>query len=263
MSLCKELEELIPAYVLDAVNESERARIEAHLSRCATCAQLVASYRPVANLLAFAVLPIEPPPDLKYRVLAAALPKAKARAVPTHTESVISHLSSLVSSLFRSPAFAAATLVLVVALAVRNVSLQNQIAQQAASNQQMLSEISRQRALVSTIAYAETQPKHLQATDAAPQAIGRLFAAPELNALALIVYDMPALESKRVYQIWLIDPAGDRTSGGTFTVDERGRAWVYIRAPKPLSNYQGVGITIEPEGGSPKPTGPRMMGTSL
>ena len=260
MSLCKELEELIPAFMLDAVNEDDRARIEAHLPRCATCAQLVASYRPVAAWLPYALPQVEPPAALKYRVLAAALPKAKP--VPARP-SLISHLSSLISSSFRSPAFAAATLVLVVALIGWNVSLQNQIAQQAANNQQMLSEIGRQRALVSTIAYAETQPKHLQATDVAPQAIGRLFTAPELNALALIVYDMPALESKCVYQIWLIDPAGDRTSGGTFTVDERGRAWVYIRSPKPLSNYQGIGITNEPEGGSPKPTGPKMMGTNL
>jgi anti-sigma-K factor RskA len=127
----------------------------------------------------------------------------------------------------------------------------------------MASEVTRQRALVSTIAYADTQPKHLDTTDAAPKAVGRLFAAPELNALALIVYDMPALETDRVYQIWLIDPNGDRTSGGTFTVDTSGRSWVLIRAPKPLSNYQGIGITLEPTGGSPKPTGPKMMGTSL
>jgi anti-sigma-K factor RskA len=259
MSLCKELEELIPAYMLDAVNEDDRARIEAHLPRCAICAQLVASYHPVAAWLPYALPQVEPPAALKYRVLAAALPKTKP--TPART-SPIAYLASLGSSLFRSPAFAA-TLVLVVALAGWNISLQTQIAQQAALNQQMQSDIGRQRALVSTIAYAETQPKRLQATDVAPQAIGRLFTAPELNALALIVYDMPALESKRVYQIWLIDPAGDRTSGGTFSVDERGRAWVYIRSPKPLSNYQGIGITNEPEGGSPKPTGPKMMGTNL
>ncbi|MEW5717816.1 MAG: anti-sigma factor [Chloroflexota bacterium] len=257
---CKEFEELIPAFALDAVDERCRARIEAHVARCPVCAELVACYRPVVAALPYALPQVEPPADLKYRVLAAMLPQAKP--VPAR-ESLISSLQSQFVSFFRAPAFAAAMFALVVALVVWNVSLQNQIAQQAAFNQQMQSDFGRQRALVSTIAYAETQPKHLQATDAAPQAIGRLFAAPELNALALIVYDMPALEPQRVYQIWLIDPAGERTSGGTFTVDERGRAWVYIRSPQPLSNYQGIGITVEPEGGSPKPTGPKMMGTNL
>ncbi len=66
-----------------------------------------------------------------------------------------------------------------------------------------------------------------------------------------------------MYQFWLIDPSGDRTSGGTFSVDAQGRGWVLIRSPKPLNNFQSVGVTIEPEGGSPAPTGAKMMGTSL
>jgi hypothetical protein len=203
---------------------------------------------------------VEPSADLKYRVLQAALPRAR---VEQPRASLWQTLVAGLSNSLRSPVFAALTLLLVIGLGVWNFSLQNQIAQQAASNQQMATDVTRQRALISTIAYADTEPKHLDATDAAPKAVGRLFAAPELNALALIVYDMPALESDRVYQIWLIDPKGDRTSGGTFSVDASGRSWVLIRAPQPLSNYQGIGITIEPTGGSPKPTGPKMMGTSL
>ncbi len=260
MSLCNELEELIPAFALDAVSERDRARIEAHVARCPACAELVARYRPVVAALAYAPPQIEPPASLKYRVLAAALLKAKPAQA---RKSLISNLQSQIGSFFRAPAFAAAMFVLVAALGVWNFALQNEIAQLAASNRQMQSDMGRQRALVSTIAYAETQPKRLQATEVAPQAIGRLFAAPELNALALIVYDMPVLEPARVYQIWLIDPVGERTSGGTFTVDEHGRAWVYIWSPKPLNTYQGIGITNEPEGGSPKPTGPKMMGTNL
>ena len=127
----------------------------------------------------------------------------------------------------------------------------------------MSSEMTRQRALVSTIAYADAQPRQMQASAAAPKAVGRLFTAPELNALALIIYDMPPLPQGKVYQFWLIDPNGNRTSGGTFSVDAQGRGWVLIRSPKPLSNFQSVGITIEPEGGSPAPTGDKMMGTSL
>lgn len=260
-AICKELEELYPAYVLDAVEQNARQRIEKHIAVCSSCAQIVAGYRPVADGLALAVPLVEPPADLKYRVLAAAMPKV----APPPAQSPFSNLSSLWASLFRAPArFASAVaLALLIALGVWNISLQNQLSQQAAFNQQIMSEITRQRSLVSTIAYADTLPKRLQATEAAPQAVGRLYVAPELNALALIVYDMPVLESKQVYQVWLIDPAGDRTSGGTFTVDERGRSWVYIRSPKPIDQFQSIGITLEPAGGSPKPTGPRMMGTGL
>lgn len=260
MSICNELEELYPAFALDAVEDKDKKRIEEHLATCHTCSEIVAGYCSVADLLPYASPMVEPPADLKYRVLQAALPRAR---VKQPRASVWQSLVTGFGNLLRSPAFAAITLLLVIGLGIWNVSLQNQIAQQLASNQQMSSDMTRERAMMSTIAYADTQPKRLEATSVAPQAIGRLFAAPELNALALIVYDMPALDSNRVYQIWLIDPNGDRTSGGTFTVDAQGRSWVYIRSPKPLSNFQGIGITIEPTGGSPKPTGPKMMGTSL
>ena len=123
--------------------------------------------------------------------------------------------------------------------------------------------MTRQRALVSTIAYSDSKPMRMQSTDAAPKAVGRLFAAPELNAYALIVYDMPTPPQGMAYQFWLIDANGDRTSGGMFTVDAQGRSWQLFRAPKALSNYHGVGITVEPEGGSAKPTGTKMMGTNI
>jgi anti-sigma-K factor RskA len=259
MSIHDEIQELLPAYVLDAIDDADRARVERHLPQCDVCARVADAYRPVAELLPFAATPVEPPADLKYRVLATTMPKTRPAPAP----SFMVQLSSAFSNFFRSPAFAAITFLLVVALGLWNVSLQNQIAQQAALNQQALSEVTRQRALVSMIAYADSQPKRLQATQVASRAVGRLYTAPELNALALIIYDMPPLPQGKVYQLWLIDSGDNRTSGGTFTVDAQGRAWLLIRAPKTLDNYQGVGITIEPEGGSPAPTGDKMMGTSL
>lgn len=259
MTLCNELEELYPAYALDAIETPDRQRVESHISDCSNCAQIVAGYRAVADCLPYSVPQVEPPADLKYRVLAAALPKTKSPAMPAWRDNFARSLSNLL----RSPAWSAAALVLAIALGIWNVSLQNQITQQAAINQQIQSDLTRNRALVSMMAYAQNEPKAVQATDAAPKAVGRLVAAPELNSLALIVYDMPALEDQRVYQVWLIDPAGGRTSGGIFTVDERGRAWVLIRAPQSLDHYQGIGVTIEPTGGSPKPTGTKMLGSSL
>jgi anti-sigma factor RsiW len=261
MSIHDEIQELIPAYVLDGVGDADRKLVERHLPQCDVCTGVFASYRPIADLLPYAALPVEPPADLKYRVLAAALPKVQPHheRAPASVGSVFASLSNL----FRSPALGAVTLLLIVAVGLWNVSLQNQIAQQSAFNQQALSEITRQRALVSTIAYSDKQPMRMESTDAAPKAVGRLFAAPELNALALIIYDMPPQPAGKVYQFWLVDSNGERVSGGTFTVDPQGRGWQLIRAPKALNNYQGVGITVEPEGGSAWPTGAKMMGTNL
>ena len=261
MSIHDEIQELIPAYVLDGVGDAERKLVERHLPQCDVCTGVFASYQPIADLLPYAAKPVEPPADLKYRVLAATLPKVQPR--PERTPALIESVLVGLSNLFRSPALSAVTLLLIAALGFWNVSLQNQITQQTALAQQASSEMTRQRALVSTIAYSDSQPLRMQSTEAAPKAVGRLYAAPELNAYALIIYDMPTPAHGMVYQFWLIDTNGDRTSGGTFTVDSQGRSWQLFRAPKALNNYQGVGITVEPEGGSAGPTGPKMMGTNL
>jgi hypothetical protein len=76
----------------------------------------------------------------------------------------------------------------------------------------------------------------------------------------LIAWGLPPLEGSRAYQIWLVAPDGTRTSGGTFAVT---RAMPYtsvvFRAEAPMSSFRGLGVTIEPTGGSPAPTGPRVL----
>ena len=258
MSICDELQELYPAYVLDGVEDADRARIEQHLPHCANCTRVVADYRPIVDLLPFAATPVEPPADLKYRVLAATMPKAHPAF-----ESFGARVSAGFSNLFRVPAFSAVALLLIIALGAWNLSLQNQITQQATLNQQMLTELTRQRDFLMTMAYANGQPRQLQPTQVASHAVGRLYGSPDETTLALIALDLPTLPAGKVYQVWLVDANGDRTSGGTFKVDDQGRGWLLIRAPKPLGSYQGVGITEEPEGGSPAPTGAKMLGTNL
>lgn len=251
MSVCQELQELYPAYALDAITNDERSRIEAHLVRCANCAQQVAEYQSVADALALAVPPIEPPAGLKARVLAATTPR------PVPSSNLLAQLHIALTNLVRAPAFAVAMLVLVVALAVWNWSLQNQL------DAQIVHEMSEQRAFLNTVAYAESAPRRMEATSIAPHAVGRLYVAPELNTLALVVYDLPTLDAHRVYQMWLIRADGTRTSGGTFTVDHEGTGWLMVHPREPVSDCQSVGITIEPRGGSPKPTGERVLGTTL
>lgn len=249
MSICDELEELIPAYVLGALSGDERARVEKHLAECANLSELVTSYGRVADLLPHAATPVQPRAELKYRVLAATVSKKREAFT----------WSSFFPRFLRSPAFALVAVLLVVALGVWNIALQNQMAEQKAFEQRVLAELSRQRDFLNVIAYSDEKPKRLQGTEAAAHAAGRLYGAPNENTFALILNDLPPLPPGQVYQVWLIDPEGKRTSGGTFRVDERGRGWLWGRAANALDQYRAVGITIEPLGGSPQPTGVRVV----
>ncbi len=261
MTICDELEDLIPAYVLDAVDPADRVRIESHLPHCQRCAQLVESYQPVTDLLAYAAEPAEPPADLKYRVMAATLPQRKVVTAPAPSPFAL--FSTWLSSLFRAPALSALALLLLLAFGIWNFALQNQVAQQAAAMQQVTAEMSQQRDFLTALAYSDGQPRHLQGTEVASQAVGRLYSGYDENSFIMVTYDMPSLKPDQSYQLWLIDPSGARTSGGVFTVDAQGRGWLIGHTPKPLSEYKSVGVTVEPSGGSSAPTGPKMLGGSF
>src|SRR5512143_1674748 len=116
MITCEELQDLIPAYVLGAVDEADRALVEAHLPRCANCRQLIKDYGPVVDLLPFAAKQVEPRAELRYRILAetmgAPTPVSPVRNAPviraeSPAPSPSSRLATLFSDIFRSPAFSA------------------------------------------------------------------------------------------------------------------------------------------------------------
>jgi anti-sigma-K factor RskA len=71
---------------------------------------------------------------------------------------------------------------------------------------------------------------------------------------------MPELPADQTYQIWLIDPQGGRTSGGTFTPEsELPYTSVSVYSTGSLADYVGLGVTVEPAGGSSQPTGERLF----
>jgi anti-sigma-K factor RskA len=78
----------------------------------------------------------------------------------------------------------------------------------------------------------------------------------------LVVNGLDVLPLDKQYQLWLA--VGDRRdSGGVFSVSRSGYGALEISAPQPLREYARVGITIEPSGGSPGPTGDRVLGGDL
>jgi anti-sigma-K factor RskA len=78
----------------------------------------------------------------------------------------------------------------------------------------------------------------------------------------LVVDKLAALDPSQQYQVWLLN-GGNRTSGGVFSVNPDGYASLEIMAPKALSQYDSVGITVEPFGGSLAPTGLKVLGGTI
>jgi len=67
------------------------------------------------------------------------------------------------------------------------------------------------------------------------------------------------LTTYKQYQLWLISD-GEKANGGVFSVNQEGYGNLLVVSSKPLTEYSAFGITVVPEGGSPGPTGVKVLG---
>jgi anti-sigma-K factor RskA len=230
----------IPAYALGILEEAERAEISLHLESCSACREELRSYQSVVDQLPTAVAQRTPPKRLRAAIL---------QAAATQSEENRQARPGLLAWLSRplSPVFGLIGLVLIVILGAFNI-YQWQGARQAAAGPATFSEFR----LVSMTP---------------PEPTGRntsgVLVINQKGTLGTLVVDgLTKLDEAHQYQLWLIKD-GIRTSGGVFNVFGSGYGYLYIRSPEPLGSYTSFGVTIEPMGGSPGPTGDKVLGGSL
>ena len=98
----------------------------------------------------------------------------------------------------------------------------------------------------------------LSATEPTARARGMIAVSDTGQAAVLLTLDLPPLPPDKVYQVWLIK-GGRGFDSGVFTVDSNGYGQTIIQLFAPLGWFDAIGITIEPSGGSPGPTGDSVL----
>jgi anti-sigma-K factor RskA len=233
----EELVELIPLAAIEALPAGEAREVRRHCAGHPPCAQILADYERVAAELGAGV-PMQPlPPQLAER-LRSRVGSGRRFALPFAFPAGF------------SPGLAAAALLLLV---LASLALWRFV---VSSTDPDAAEVTRLQQTSGAINVAIT------GTDQAPGASGRVLADPQATVGYLVVNKMKSLQPGQVYQVWLIR-YNMRESGGTFTVDPAGSALVRLSAPQAFSRYTDLGVTVEPAGGSPAPTSPRVIGGAL
>lgn len=234
--------ELLPAYVLGSLQEEEAIQVAEHLDSCPRCRAELLSYQAVADQLALAAPDAIPPARLKQQILRQLqTPRLESAVEPRR-----SGWQRMVDLFQRAgPAWGLASLALFVLLVLSNLWWWQQA--------------DREDPLVTP---GGMHVVAMVGTDAAPAAVGTLVISGDGEYGTLVVDGLPALDPDHQYQLWLIRD-GQRASGGIFSVNPEGYGALWISSPEPLSSYSAFGITIEPEGGSPGPTGDKVLGGSL
>lgn len=235
----KHVSDQIPAYALGCLDEAEALEVAEHLGGCASCREELRGYARLVDLLPFALEQTEPPDKVKQGLIARIAAPQKAAEAAKRTPR---WLGRLAAGFTRSaPVWGLASLVLVAFLLLSNLSTRQQLNQ---------------------LSQVEMPLFALHGSDYAPNAVGTIVVSRDGAHGALVVDGLRPLDAGHQYQLWLIR-AGQRTSGGVFSVDHFGYATLYVDSPEPLKSYDSLGITIEPNGGSPTPTGQKVMGGEL
>jgi anti-sigma-K factor RskA len=243
-----EILELIPAYALNSLDADEAAIVDQHLPDCETCQAELATYEAVVDVLPLAAPDATPSPDLKERLMARVktVPDAEtAAAVPQPPpEAELSGWQSFreaMRNFLAGPRWRPAVLLLFIALVVSNILLWQQLNEPSPNAWRRIS---------------------LTGSGVAPEATGIIYISADGQKGTLIVDRLPQLNPEQQYQLWLIQD-GQRTSGGVFSVDTDGYRGIEIESLQPLQDFDAFGVTIEPAGGSPGPTGERVLGSNL
>jgi anti-sigma-K factor RskA len=233
-----DIHHLSAAYALDALDERERMAFEAHYPSCEVCRSDVADFRAtLAHLAAATATPA--PTAMKDRVLAEI---AQTRQLSPLLPSKVTELAERRRRRQRTIGGFLAAAAAVVALVGGVLAFRGGDDQPAYAS-----------ALTEVLAQADGRVVTL-AADPAGGATGTVKVAwSASDDRAVLLGDgLPAAPDGQAYELWLIGADGPVPMQVL-----QGAADGELRAVVPIdAEPQAWGVTIEPEGGSPAPTGP-------
>jgi|SRR5580698_6601833 anti-sigma-K factor RskA len=227
---------LTGVYALDAIDGSERERFEHHLSRCPACDNEVRGLQETATRFALAVS-AQPPDRLKERVMTAAAQTRQVPPVP-HLHARPPEPGTVWVRRLAMP-LAAACLVIAVVLGVLLGMARSQL--DTARTQQ------RQVAAVLNAPGAR-----LVSVRTSVGGLATVVVASRLHELIFTSNGMPGLPSSKVYQLWVMGANGSATSAGLLARTANGSTSPVLASG--LVRGDRVGVTVEPAGGTTKPT---------
>ncbi|MFE9698623.1 anti-sigma factor domain-containing protein [Streptomyces sp. NPDC006270] len=234
-----ELHTLTGAYALHALPESERHAFERHLEDCAACAQEVRELSATAARLGLAVADT-PPPELRDRVLREISTVRQETPAPGRRERTGGGART-----GRRYAYVLAAC-LAAAAAFGGVAVwQNQVARDARQEANQAQRQNERLARVLSAPDAKTASGELTGG-----ARGTVVVSQSQNRAVFLASGMERPPGGKVYQLWFNDEGTMRPAG----LMDPSASDDAVLLDGPVDEASGMGITVEPAGGSAEPT---------
>ena len=234
-----ELHSLTGVYAVDATSYAERDRFEHHLRHCAVCAKEARGLRATAARIGLSAA-VPPPDRLRERVLAAVASPRQLPPLPEEPPARERRPRLPRTSWYPrlATAVAVACLAAVVVLGMLQFRTQHQLGQARGRGQSVAAVLAAPDARLIT-----------QATAAGGRATVVVSAAR--HQLVVTTSGLPALPPSKVYELWLMSP-GRATPCGLLTLAADGTSDPVLASG--LAPGQRLGLTVEPHGGTARPT---------
>jgi anti-sigma-K factor RskA len=235
-----EVHTLTGAYVLDALNAAERDDFERHAAACAECDREVAELRATAARLGSAAA-MSPPVRLRTSVFAEV---ARTRQDSPRGLRLVG--SDRPANRRRNWILWSASLVAAVALlaagVLAGVEINTHDALQTAETQ-----LSREQSQNAPVTELLAAPDVRTATDSVDGGSVTVLSSKMLGTSVLVTSNLLSQPDNRTYQAWAISDSAVRSLG---VLGTGGSATLTAH----LGDARTIDITVEPSGGSPKPT---------
>jgi anti-sigma-K factor RskA len=266
---CADFSDRIEDYLNGSLTEAQARELERHAELCPTCREQIEQLGEGAALVWLTVTQVEPPIGLRERVMAA----VRSAPVPTVAGAnssppaltagrPVRRLPWRVSLTQFAAALSALALALALALGGWVAALQGELNRQALDNARLRDQLSRQRDALYVLMSPTLVERPLAGGEGAPYARGRAYLDPTRRQGMVVASDLPQPEPGRVYQVWLRGKDGV-VSAGLLRLDDRGTGYALLEPTAALDQFETIGISLEPAGGSPQPTGTRMLSGTL
>lgn len=157
-------------------------------------------------------------------------------------------------------AWGCAVIITIVAFVFANRSwkLQHRLDEMRAELQTQQDAVAKDHRVADLLTSPQTQRVVLkQPTDAAhPE--GRVY-YQQKQGLLFYAANLPAASADHVYQLWLVPTEGAPISAGIFQTNAQGEASVVLPTLPAGVTAKAFAVTLEPAGGVPQPTGPKVL----
>jgi anti-sigma-K factor RskA len=242
----------LPLYAMGALDDQACPELEAHLGTCGECRRELEALRGDLAMVALATTGPQPPQRARQRL---------TEAIAAEPQSAPVAQPGVVVGRLRPRWLSLAPIAIAVVMAITSLGLLLEVQRLKSALEALRQESAHDREIVAMLKDPKAQQNILvpvPVNNSQQPQVKTIYVRDKGHVL-VIANNLAELPSGKAYQLWLLTGEGHAMPCGTFTTDWRGHGMKLHSMKTPGVEAKGFAITIEPEGGSEKPTPPIVM----